>query len=224
MSARTVAFAQEGQRLREVERAAGLYQVKEEDWWYAIGFAAADGCLDKLPSGTTRVHLLSTDRQILDDMKTALNIPTVVRFQDMKRERSKVCYRLSYANRTFAERFLTAGLTPAKSTTMRGLRVDEQYINHFLRGYCDGDGHIQPGVNGIQVSFVGGSEEYMLWLKGVVSRFGPWRIREYKRTDRKGHWWTVAASSEAALPFVKQVYGTEGLVLGRKLDLVKRFI
>lgn len=223
MSVRTVKYALEGQKKREEIRASLLDEVLDRDWWYAIGFAAADGCLDVLPSGTTRVQLLSTDIQIIRDLKIALRIPTEVRQQDLKKG-NKMLYKVAYANNAFSRRFLDAGLIPAKSTSMGPLRLDGRFVQHFLRGYCDGDGHIQPGVKGAQVSFVGGSEGFMVWVKGVLEQYGPFKIREYLRKDRKGHWWTVSCSTEAALPFIKDVYGREGLVLKRKLDQVRRFL
>lgn len=64
----------------------------------------------------------------------------------------------------------------------------------------------------------------MLWLGGVLERYGKSKIREYVRTGRKGHWWTVSMSTEGALPFIKSVYGSGGLVMTRKYNLVKRFL
>lgn len=214
-------FAGLGQERREERRASLLREVKEEDWWYAIGFVTADGCLDKLPSGTTRVHLLSTDKQIIDDLKVALRVPVEVRKQETK---NKTLYKLCYANREFARRFLEAGLTPAKSASMGRLTLDDRFIPHFLRGYCDGDGHLAPGVTGLSVSFVGGSEGFMFWLAELLQRYGEFRIREYIRKDRRGHWWTVSCSTKGAIPFVKDVYGTEGLVMGRKMEVARRYL
>lgn len=224
MSARTVQYAWAAQREKETKRSAGLSEVLERDWWYAIGFAAADGCLSRLPSGTTRIQLLSTDRQILDDMKPALRIPTEVRTATKALLPRKECFVLAYANKDFAQRFLEAGLIPAKSTTMGVLKVPQEHRPDFLRGYCDGDGHIHPGVNGVNVAFVGGSETFMLWLRATLQEYGDFRISRYDRKDRKGTWWNVYASSKAAIPFLKSTYGRPGLVLTRKLEQARKFL
>lgn len=224
MSARTVKYALEGRLEKDRRKAEECLSPRENDWWYFVGFVAADGCLSLLPSGTLRVHVLSTDRQIIEDMKSSLAIPVAIREIPPKKSSWKVVYAMAYANKEFSRRLTDVGLMPGKSTKMGPLSVPEEWMPDFLRGYCDGDGHISVGVKGAQVSFVGGSEPFMLWVQNVLRKYGEFTIKEYKRTDRKGRWWTVYASSAAAVPFLKSVYGREGLVLERKMELARRVI
>ncbi|WP_369293538.1 LAGLIDADG family homing endonuclease [Alkalihalophilus lindianensis] len=60
------------------------------------------------------------------------------------------------------------GIKPNKFNTVEFPNVPDEYMSHFLRGYFDGDGHVN--YKKYQVSFVCGSELFMNSLTSVLTR------------------------------------------------------
>lgn len=197
----------------------------KEDLWYAIGFFTADGSLGEERSGTPSLSFMNSDRQIIEDLKRALSIPSPVREQIIQHGAYRSCFSVKYSNLKFAKPFLDAGLVRRKSYDLGPMKLEKGYEGHFLRGYCDGDGCISLRYDGgVQLTFAGGSRDFMIWLQKLLGDYGRFGFYERNRKDRVGHWYQVMASGRNAIPFLKATYGLPGLVMQRKSVLASRFI
>ncbi len=75
----------------------------------------------------------------------------------------------------FYQFLLNIGLSPAKSKTIRAVKVPQKYFIDFVRGYFDGDGcsysyYDQKYKNSYRfyISFASGSEKYIRWLRNQL--------------------------------------------------------
>src|SRR5690625_5577807 len=62
------------------------------------------------------------------------------------------------------------GVMPNKSQQIKFPYVPDKYINHFVRGYFDGDGFVS--YERYFVSIVGGSKNFMVALRDQIEKAG----------------------------------------------------
>lgn len=140
---------------------------------YLTGVIAADGCL--INNGR-HLNITSTDTQIIETAQNILGMNVKV---GIKLNRwNKTAYSLQFSNVALYDFLLHAGLTPAKSKTMRNLAIPENYYADFLRGYFDGDGTIhgywdKRWKNSYMYysSYASASYEFLKWLQTMNSLY-----------------------------------------------------
>ncbi len=86
---------------------------------------------------------------------------------------------LQFGSRTFYDFLLSIGLTPAKSKTLKALKIPDPYFADFLRGCLDGDGNIhvfyhpESRRGQLALRLVSASLDFLQWLRQEVAhRFG----------------------------------------------------
>jgi len=117
------------------------YAVNQQffDTWttemaWVLGLLAADGNVgDALPN----VSLVSTDIELTDKFKQAVGYTGPVQWNP--HGEFHVVRIFSYQ---MANRLKQLGITPRKTLTLQMPPVPPEYLSHFVRGYCDGDGCI----------------------------------------------------------------------------------
>lgn len=102
---------------------------------YTVGLVASDGCLQK---DGRHIDLTSKDRDQLINFSLALG-------RDLKISKKlsgqgKSAYRVQFGDVVYYDFLLGAGLTPAKSKTIRALTIPDEFYADFLLGLFDGDG------------------------------------------------------------------------------------
>jgi len=91
-------------------------------------------------------------------------------------EKEKKYFRLQFGSRIFYDFLLSVGLTPAKSKTLRALRIPDAYFADFLRGCVDGDGNVHvyrhPESRRLQLCLrlSSGSLDFLQWLRVEIPR------------------------------------------------------
>ncbi|MGE6203650.1 LAGLIDADG family homing endonuclease [Guptibacillus hwajinpoensis] len=103
-------------------------------------------------------------------------------------------------------------ITSEKSYNITFPIVSEQYIHHFIRGYFDGDGHVN--YRGYTVSFVGGSRKYMETLLTTLNqhRFDPYM------TENGKHYRVFITGRKSIKQFADWIYHDKSLYLKRKYE------
>ena len=104
---------------------------------YAVGLAATDGNL----SGDGR-HLVfdSEDAQLVETFLSCVGRP--IRYGHRSTRSGGICYRASFSDVELYRWFLAVGLTPAKSLTLGGIDVPDEFLFPVVRGLLDADGSI----------------------------------------------------------------------------------
>lgn len=141
-------------KLKRLQR-KGKYKLNDNffDEWnqknaYVFGWFCSDGNISK---DFTRCgfHIHKKDKEILEIIKKAMisNHPIEIR--------GKYAYLRIY-NRKISRRLAELGCVPRKSLILEFPNIPDKYLNHFVRGYFDGDGSIHFNKpNTIKIKLVG---------------------------------------------------------------------
>ena len=123
-------------------------KINSEQSAYFLGFMMADGCVSR--NGRFRFGLKNTKdnfniiKNFLKFLKAKNKIHTshyYKIFKNKKKYFSTVSIEITSKN--LVEDLIKHGCVPKKSLILRFPKtVPKKFINHFIRGYFDGDGHI----------------------------------------------------------------------------------
>lgn len=158
---------------------------------YVLGFLWADGNItDAVSSRAQYTGFSSKDKNILATIKLLLKSNHPIRSHpphkildgNGKTYESKKIFSFRIGSRRMFTDLSKIGLTPNKSkTTKFPFNLPNKYLNHFIRGYFDGDGcvHIKRGRNkkrnlilkGLNVIFTSGSKSFLEGLSARINDF-----------------------------------------------------
>lgn len=138
---------------RRIQRTKGNINIDFFKTWspemaYVLGFFAADGGMF-INSGNSRyVQFVSTDKMILIKVKKIMGSSHKigVKKKQSANYRWKKCYLIQIGSKEMYNDLLGLGFTPKKDLTLKFPDVPTEYLNHFVRGYFDGDGCIVAGT------------------------------------------------------------------------------
>lgn len=143
------------------------------DFAYGIGLITSDGWLS---SDQRHTGFVSKDKELIDKIKTALNITNKVHRTGRGGEIEKRYYGIHFGDKIFYQFLNSIGLTSAKSKTIKSVAIPDEFFPDFLRGLFDGDGTIYsywdtrwPKSFLFQVSFASASPDFIHWLKNRLS-------------------------------------------------------
>lgn len=176
---------------------------------YILGFIAADGVISKT---LQCISFSQKEPGILKHIRDELHSDQPLH----QNERTGV-YLLNIHSKTMKDDLMTLhGITPNKSTTITLPYVPAHLLSHFIRGYFDGDGNVTYPK--YVVSFVGGSEAFMLGIKAVLEAHG----FQPDFVD-KGRYFRLYLYGRRTLKvFADWIYQDKGLYLKRKFDIFQR--
>ncbi len=111
-----------------------FFKTWSEDMAYMLGFIAADGNIMTNPK-ILNITQSKKDLYILEWFNKLLQCKRPIHIQP-----NNICH-LVIRNGTLVDDLIALGIEPCKSLTMKWFsNVPSEYLNHFIRGYMDGDG------------------------------------------------------------------------------------
>lgn len=124
-------------------------KIDTEEKAYTLGFFYADGC-NSISTHERCISLtqLEQDKDILDKIKLAMKYTNPNYVVCVQKTNNKVKYTMSISRRKLSEDIAKLGVVPNKSLILSFPSKDiipEELLNHFIRGYFDGDGCIWEG-------------------------------------------------------------------------------
>lgn len=128
---------------------------------YVLGWMFSDGTVSR-NMRSFGFHLGLKDINILKQIRS-----TMQSTQPIKIYSSSVMLRFNDKLSCLA--LVNLGCTPGKSRRMHMPDVPKRYLNHFVRGYFDGDGSIhfnKPNV--IKITFVSASNNFLMELRNNI--------------------------------------------------------
>jgi len=138
--------------------------IDNEQSAYWLGFIAADGHVQNVPSRFT-VNLQVRDANHLEQMRTFLKMEAPLSHYTNKEGYSRCTLRVSKPH--FTDRLSQMGIVKGKpDLSIPASFTPPEYLNHFVRGFFDGDGNAQKIEHRIQ--FVG-ARLSMTWLQSTLA-------------------------------------------------------
>jgi len=124
-----------------------FFDTWSQEMSYILGFIAADGCIRKNNYGI-EIKLSRKDETHLEKIKDLVAPGKKLRHVG-KINNGKLyeCVSLEIGSKYMSSKVQQLGLPPRKSLVLEFPDVPEKYINHFVRGYFDGDGCISQDSN-----------------------------------------------------------------------------
>lgn len=188
------------------------YQVNENYFktWsnnmaYILGFFVADGMVAR---EAQMVNFAQKDAYILEAIKKEMESE-----HPLYQNKKTGVYILSLNSKIMKEDLMNIhGLMPNKSNQVLFPKVPEEYMSHFIRGYFDGDGFVI--YRKYFVSFVGGSELFMISLKNVIEDKG----FETNFTSHDTYFRVYVSGRKTIKLFSDWLYKDKVLYLQRKFD------
>lgn len=134
--------------------------IDSQDKAYWLGFIAADGCVycDKIHHNyRLQINLKGSDIEHLNKFQKAIGSNYKITEKEVGKAHSPVC-QLKINSTKMCMDLMKLNIIERKSIIFEPPEIPENLINHFIRGYWDGDGWIKEGkgTNRFNVGFVAG--------------------------------------------------------------------
>ena len=114
---------------------------------YILGLLYSDGC-NYPPQHRVKLELQERDKDILDKINVEIQSNKPLNFNNLnsKNPNWQNTYRLDITNKHISDKLVDLGVVQNKSLILEFPRfLDKSMYGPFLRGYLDGDGHIEWG-------------------------------------------------------------------------------
>ncbi|MEK4213414.1 MULTISPECIES: LAGLIDADG family homing endonuclease [Bacillus] len=173
---------------------------------YILGFIAADGVIQK---ENQCVSVSQKESYILEDIKKELKTN-----QPLYQNKKTGVYMLNINSKTIKGDLMNIhGIRPCKSFNIEFPFVPEEYLHHFVRGYFDGDGHVNS--HKYFVSFVGGSYNFMNSFKDILEN----NKFQLSFVDKEKQYRIYLSGKNNVNKFSQWIYKNKGLHLKRKYNI-----
>lgn len=164
-----------GQNKRKYSFNNEYFRELNEQSCYWLGVMYADGNVSSNKKNTTgRVVFSSTDKCWVEDFSKALSYTGPVR-EEIHKKFNKSIWKITIDSRELYEDLVKLGCIERKSLILRFPNIPDDLVNHFIRGYFDGDGSVTicQNLSGskwriLKSSFCSGSEEFLKVLSNKL--------------------------------------------------------
>ncbi|WP_176447072.1 LAGLIDADG family homing endonuclease [Lentibacillus sp. CBA3610] len=139
------------------------FKTWSENMACILGFFIADGTVAR---GSQFISFAQKEKYILEHIKKE-----IASEQPIYQHKKTGVYILNFNSKIMKEDLMQIhGVMPNKSSSIEFPEVPDKYLSHFIRGYFDGDGHVN--YEKYTVTFAGGSEKFMKTLINILSNKG----------------------------------------------------
>ncbi len=142
---------------------------------YILGVIAADGCVcHDMTLKRYRLGITSKDFNWLQEIKRTIESEHPIRKCIVRLQSGvHIVFKFDIESKKIVQDLLKLGIFPRKSLTLKFPNVPNRCLNHFVRGYFDGDGHVHTYMKWgkypcIQLSFYG-TKEFLVSLNQKIA-------------------------------------------------------
>lgn len=170
---------------------------------YILGFFIADGTIAR---DSQMVSISQKEKYILEDIRNEIGSNQPLYLND----KTGVHILTLHSKILKSDLIHLHGIQPNKSKDVKFPYLPEQYLNHFIRGYFDGDGFVN--YEKYFTSFVGGSKPFMIKLREAIEK----QNFTTNFTDHKTYYRVYVSGRKTIKQFSDWMYKDKGLFLHRK--------
>lgn len=114
---------------------------------YILGLLYSDGC-NIVSTNTIKLELQDRDKKILEKICSEISYNGPIKYTPLHKKNPnwRDTYRITITNQHISKRLSDLGMVANKSLILKFPSfLKNELIPHFIRGYLDGDGHIEWG-------------------------------------------------------------------------------
>lgn len=146
-----------------------FFEVWSSEMAWVLGVLYADGNISYCQHRV--VQLWSADIDLIKKVLLQFNSTHKIFIHNPNRTilQSKISYSIHIPRKKMYNDLVKLGMIENKSNFMEFPDIPNKYLNHFLRGYTDGDGCIKK--NQATVFYACGSKHYLIQMKKLLDNY-----------------------------------------------------
>ena len=199
--------------------------IDSPDKAYFIGLLFTDGNVSKIPGkqGRIRISLQAKDRDILDKLKTVLQIDSDLILDN----RGNQCYSLEFCDEQIYQDLQKYNIVPNKTYEINSLpkNIPQKFLRDFIRGLIDGDGGISFSENkssDVTLNFTSYHEgivnELVLLIDNLINK------TEHNKPFYTTAWHCQWRGYKQVTKILDILYNDSTMYIQRKYDLYKTLL
>jgi hypothetical protein len=197
-----------------------VIDTEEKAYW--LGFLYADGCVHDKPKGQKLITLCVKDKEVIEKFIKSINGDFAVKqYNDV--------YGIYLTSKIMFNDLCKLGCVPRKSLNLEFPNINNDYINHFIRGYFDGDGSVficnpknYSNTSTIYTSIgigICGTYEML----SVLSNHAPINFPKKDKRKLGNIWYSSTSGTNKALLFYNYLYNDATIWLDRKKNKFENY-
>jgi len=200
-----------------------FFDTWSDDMAYMLGFIAADGCIcikNKGHSVYLQFCLSETDLSHLEKIRDAIYPGKKIYFTQYKLDDKiyKQCH-LSIGSKYMCKKLMELGINPRKSLTLEFPKIPSEYINHFVRGYFDGDGTIGKCFTTNDWHWeILGTKCFLTSVADIIDTKFSFPHRNVRKDKKNGKIFIIQYSTQQAVKICRWLYEDSTIYLDRKYE------
>ncbi|MFX1538880.1 MAG: LAGLIDADG family homing endonuclease [Promethearchaeota archaeon] len=141
-----------------------FFKIWSNEMAYILGFIFADGFVRRRKTGS-ELSIKIKDKKLLEEINHAMksNYP----IKSVKTPKG-ILFSLSVYKKEVINDLYKLGVTSRKSSIIQFPDIPLAFVNHFIRGYFDGDGNTGIVKNSLIIEFTSGSNKFLRKLKQIL--------------------------------------------------------
>jgi len=192
---------------------------------YAIGLLATDGCLQR---ENFHIDFTSKDIEQVENFKKCLGLDTMIGFK--KSGTGFISRRVQFKDQIFYNFLLDIGLSPAKSKTIKKVKIPARFFFDFLRGHMDGDGcfysYWDPRWRSsfmFYTELVSASKKHIVWLRDEI--YNAIKIKGHITKSKNNPCFRLKYAKKESSKLLGKIYYKKDLIcLSRKRLKIKKIL
>lgn len=190
-------------------------KLHTENTYYLLGYLFADGYVNESKGS---INITSKDKEILEKISPIIGDVPI-------KENSKGCYYIQWYSKKHIKELNLLGCSSGKSLTLTfPTKLKSELINHFIRGYFDGDGSIgiynrKDRPSKVLKVSIAGTFDFLDTLKRKVDYRGS--LRKLKNSSI---YILEYSGNVSAANFCQYIYKDSTVKMERKFKIFRGFI
>jgi hypothetical protein len=188
---------------------------------YVLGFIYADGCNTRYGLD---IGIKEDDLDVMEFIKNELKASNKLRYIKPHKKTWSAKWQLGIKSIDLSKDLTNVGCPPAKSLILKFPSfINDDLMPHFIRGYFDGDGHINFSKGSYRMGFTSGSISFITDLQNFIYAKTGVNIQYY--TNKYNNCKSLQTSNQKSIRKVlTYLYNNSSFSMKRKREKAQAFL